>query len=162
MLGVDESDKAAARAQDQLGLVLEQHLDDLVRVAEEDGLLGPLPLLYVDKMVSVRCLAHWSVLLREGELEGLELLIAIEVALEVLQEDHLLGDGVRVIEEIKLRHLVRYALSRLAVGVGRGLLPGPLNVIKVEQVGVENNFSAVIEEHSIRAVGKHVAKSILR
>ena len=40
MLGVDECDKAAARAQDQLGLVLEQHLDDLVRVTEEDGLLG--------------------------------------------------------------------------------------------------------------------------
>ena len=106
MLGVDESDKAAARAQDQLGLVLEQHLDDLVRVAEEDGLLGPLPLLDVDKVVSVCCLAHWSVLLREGELEGLELLVAIEVALEVLQEDHLLGDSVRVVEEIKLRHLV--------------------------------------------------------
>lgn len=106
MLGVDECDKAAARAQDQLGLVLEQHLDDLVRVTEEDGLLGPLPLFDVDKMVSVYCLAHWSALLREGELEGLELLVAIEVALEVLQEDHLLGDGVRVIEEIKLRHLV--------------------------------------------------------
>lgn len=106
MLGVDESDKAAARAQDQLGLVLEQHLDDLVCVTQEDGLLGPLPLLDVDKMVSVCCLAHWSVLLREGKLEGLELLVAIEVALEVLQEDHLLGDRVRVVEEIKLRHLV--------------------------------------------------------
>ena len=53
-------------------------------------------------MVSVCCLAHWSVLLREGKLEGLELLVAIEVALEVLQEDHLLGDSVGVVEEIKL------------------------------------------------------------
>ena len=106
MLGVDEGDKAAARAQDKLGLVLEQHLDDLVCVTEEDGLLGPLPLLDVDELVSVCCLAHWSVLLRESKLEGLELLVAVEVALEVLQEDHLLGDRVRVVEEIKLRHLV--------------------------------------------------------
>ena len=53
MLGVDEGDKAAARAQDKLGLVLEQHLDDLVCVTEEDGLLGPLPLLDVDELVSV-------------------------------------------------------------------------------------------------------------
>ena len=106
MLGVDEGDIAAARAQDQLGLVLEHHLDDLVCVSEENGLLGPLPLLDVDEMVSVCCLAHWSVLLREGKLEGLELLIAVEVALEVLQEDHLLGDSVGVVEEIKLGHLV--------------------------------------------------------
>ena len=106
MLGVDEGDKAAARAQDQLGLVLEHHLNDLVCVSEEDSLLSPLPLLDVDKMVTVCRLAHGSVLLREGKLEGLELLVAVEVALEVLQEDHLLGDSVGVVEEIKLRNLV--------------------------------------------------------
>ena len=99
---VDEGYIAAARAQNQLGLILEQHLDDFVCVTEEDGLLGPLPLLDVDKVVSVCCLAHWSALLREGKLKGLELLVAVEVALEVLQEDHLLGDSVGVVEEIKL------------------------------------------------------------
>ena len=99
---VDKGDIAAARAQNQLGLVLEHHLDDLVCIAEQDGLLGPLPLLDVDEVVSVCCLAHWSVLLGEGELEGLELLVAVEVALEVLQEDHLLGDSVGVVEEVKL------------------------------------------------------------
>ena len=57
-------------------------------------------------MVTVCRLAHGSVLLREGKLEGLELLVAVEVALEVLQEDHLLGDSVGVVEEIKLRNLV--------------------------------------------------------
>ena len=32
----------------------------------------------------------------------------------------------------------------------------------MEQVGVENNFSAVIEEHSVRVVRELVAESVLR
>ena len=92
LLGVDKCDVAAAGAQDQLRLVLEHHLDDFVGVTEQDGFLGPLPLFDVDQVsvVLVDSCALGCVFLGETEFKGLELLVAIEVALEVLEQDDLL------------------------------------------------------------------------
>ena len=84
MLGVDEGNIAAAGTKNELALILEHHLDDLVGVAEEDGLLRSLPLLNVNELLIITVLAGWSVLFGEAELEGLKLLVAVQVALEVL------------------------------------------------------------------------------
>lgn len=84
MLGVDEGNIAAAGAKNELALILEHHLDDLVGIAEENGLLCSLPLLYVNELLIVTVLAGWSVLFGEAELEGLKLLVAVQVALKVL------------------------------------------------------------------------------
>ena len=92
LLGVNEGDKAAARAKNQLALILEHNLDDFVGVAEEDSLLCALPLLDVDQLRVITVLAGRSVLLREAELERFELLVAVEVALEVLQKHYFLID----------------------------------------------------------------------
>ena len=80
----------------------------------------------------------------------------------MLQKNHLLVDGLRVVEEVELGDLVRHALGRLTVSVSRGLLLGALDVVEVEQVRVEDDLRAIVEEHAVRAVGKHVAQTVLR
>ena len=70
-------------------------MDDLVCISQQDGLLSPLPFLDVNQ-VSVHstfgCVSHRSVLLRKVKLERLELLVAIKVALKVLQKHDFLVD----------------------------------------------------------------------
>jgi len=68
LLGIDEGNEATTRAENQLTLVLEHHLNDLVGVAQEDRLLRPLPLLDIDKLLVITVLTLRSVILREGEL----------------------------------------------------------------------------------------------
>lgn len=80
----------------------------------------------------------------------------------MLQKHHLLVDGLRVVEEVELGDLVRHALSCLTVSVNRGLLLRALDVVEVEQVRVKDDLRAVVEEHAVRAVGKHVAQTVLR
>ena len=53
-------------------------------------------------------------------------------------------------------------LSRLSIAVERWLLLGPLNVVEVEEVRVQNDLRAVVEEHTVATVRKHVAKAVLR
>ena len=152
MLRVDKGDDSTAGAQDELRLVLEQHLDDLVSVSQQDGLLGSLPFLDVNQVALVVFLSDWSVLLSEAKFEWLELLIAIQIALEVLEEHDLLVDGLWVIEEVELTDLVRQTLHGLAVAIEDGLLLAALDIVEVEHVWVQDNLSAVIEEHAIRVV----------
>ena len=63
----------------------------------------------------------------------------------MLKKHDLLVDRLWIVEEIELRDLVSDTLKRLAVAVEHRLLLGPLNVIKVEQVGVEDDLCAVVE-----------------
>ena len=93
-----------------------------------------------------------GVLLREVELEGLKLLVAIEVALKVLQENNFFVNRLRVVEEIEVRDLVGHALRRLSIAIELRLLLGALDVVKVEQVGVQDDLGAIVEEHTVRAV----------
>lgn len=73
-----------------------------------------------------------GILLAEGELKRLELLVAIQVALEVLQQDHLLVDGLRVIEEVVLRDLL--------LVVGRANPSDAVDVVEMEEVRVSDDL----------------------
>ena len=117
LFGVDECDHATAGADYQLRLVLEQHLDHFVGVAEDDGFLSPLPSLDVYQFLIFTLLTCRSVLLREGELNGLEFLITVKIALEMLQKHHFLIDRLRVAEEIELRELLNHALRDLSLTI---------------------------------------------
>ena len=74
-----------------------------------------------------------SSLLGKGKLQGLELLVAVKVALEVLKQDDFLVDRLRVIEEIVLRNLL------LVVGGSRGRTDA-VDIVKVEEVGVRDDL----------------------
>ena len=39
---------------------------------------------------------------------------------------------------------------------------GAFDVVEMEQIRMQNNLGTIIEEHTVRAVGKHVAKTIFR
>ena len=67
LLRVDKGDDSAARAQNQLTLVLEHNLYNLVCVSQKNRLLGPLPLLDVDKVLALAAPCR-CILLGEGEL----------------------------------------------------------------------------------------------
>jgi len=107
-------------------------------------------------------LALRCVVLGEGELEGLELLISVKVALEVLEQHYFLVDRLRVAEEVEVRHEVCDTLCCLTIVVQRWLVLWALDVVKVELVGVQDDLCAVIEEHTVAAVREHIAEAILR
>ena len=67
LLRVDKGDDSTARAQDELRLVLEQHLDDLVSVSQQDGFLGSLPFLDVNQVALVVFFSDWGILLCEAK-----------------------------------------------------------------------------------------------
>lgn len=144
---------AIAAAEDELGRVLEHHLDDFVAVAHQDGLGRLLPLLDVGKRGFVLW-PNWRLLDFEVEGQRLELRVSVQVALEVLKEDYLLVDGGGVLEEVVVGDQLR----------GGGLLVlglASLDVVEVEQVGVGDQFSRIIEEHSVRPVSQLVAQTVL-
>ena len=132
---------------------MEQHLNDLVGVPQEDGLLGSLPLLDVAEVLEVG-FTLGCLLLAERELKGLEFLIAVKVALEVLQEDNLLVDGLRVVEEVEVTDLVADGLKGLAAGGARRILCllWPLDVVEMELVRVQDDLRGIVEVNTIRAV----------
>ena len=70
----------------------------------------------------------------------------------MLKKHDLLVDRLWIVEEIKLGDLVSDTLKRLAVAVEHRLLLGPLNVIKVEQVCVEDDLRAVVKQDAVRAI----------
>lgn len=105
--------------------------------------------------------ASRRVLLREAEFERLEFLISVQVALKVLEEDDLLVDRLWVVEEVELGDLISDTLGRLPVAVDSWLLLGALNVVEVEEVAVEDDLGAVVKEHTVGAVGEHVAETVL-
>jgi len=113
-------------------------------------------------ILTILCLSLRRILFREIEFERLELLITVKVTFEMLKEYDFLVYRLWVVEEIKLIDLVGQAFRGLSVVIHDGLLLGALNVVKVELVGVQDDLGAVIEEHSIRAVGEHVTESVLR
>ena len=74
-------------------------MNDFVGVSQEDGFLGSLPLLDVaQRLVGLR--SFWSTFFREIELEWLELLVSIEIALEVLKQDNFLVYRFWIVEEV--------------------------------------------------------------
>jgi hypothetical protein len=114
---------------------LEEHLDYLVAESEQDGFLGSLPLLQeVERHKSPLGRGIFGVI----HLNGLELLIAIKVALEMLKQDHLLAYLLGVGEEVQVRHEV------LSVPIARSL-----DVVKVEAVGVKDDLGGVVEEDAV-------------
>lgn len=151
LLGVDEGDHSAARAQDQLGLVLEQHLDDFVGVPQQDGLLCALPFLDVGDCFEIPFFSHWGGFLVEIEDQGLELVVAIKIALKMLQEDDLLVDRLRVIKQVVVVDFIP-----------RGICLGAFNVLEMEEVLVGNDLRVVVKENSIASVGEFIPESILR
>ena len=114
-------------------------MDDLVSVSQQDCLLGTLPLLDVNQVraLSYRCcLSRWSILLRKIEFKRLKLLIAVKVALEVLEEHHFLVDRFWIFEEIKAANLVNEAFHGLSIAILDRLLLTALYVVKVEHIRV--------------------------
>ena len=97
-------------------------------------------------------LSRWCLLLGEVEFNGLEFLVAIQIALEMLKQHYFLVYRLRVVKEVELGDLICHTVKRLPGRVENRLLLGPLDIIKVEQVGMKNDFGAVVEEHSVGAV----------
>lgn len=84
------------------------------------------------------------VLLREGELEWLELLVAVKVAFEVLQQNNLLIDGLWEFKEVVLAYHF--------LVLSRNLASMTVNVVEVEEVRMGYNFCRVIEKYAVRAI----------
>ena len=89
---------------------MEQDLDDLVAVAEQNGLPCALPLLDVAQW-KLRSGSLWRSILLETEFQRLELGVSVQVAFEVLQEDDLLVDALGVLEEVVLGDVVLNTFS---------------------------------------------------
>ena len=114
-------------------------MDDLVSVSQQNCLLGTLPLLDVNQVCALSCLrrlSHWSILLRKVEFKGLKLLIAVKVALEVLEEHHFLVDRFWIFKEIEAANLVYEAFHSLSIAILGRLLLTALYVVKVEHIRV--------------------------
>ena len=82
------------------------------------------------------CFSHWSILLRKVEFKGLKLLIAVKIALEVLEEHHFLVDRFWIFEEIEAANLVGEAFHGLSIAIQNRLLFTALYVVKVEHIRV--------------------------
>lgn len=123
LLRADEGYYSISTAENQLRLILEEHLNNLIAQPEEYSFLGSLPLLEVAwRSLASLLRRHLRV---EVELQWLELLVSIEVALEMLKQDDFLVNSLRVVEEIQTLDVV--LLAALA----------PLNVVEVEQVRIQ-------------------------
>ena len=80
-------------------------------------------------------------------------MVAVKVTLEVLEQDHLLVDGFReVIEVVLAYHLLVFCRSL------RSSLT--INVVEMEKVRVCDDLSGVIEQNTVRAIAKLVAKTV--
>ena len=79
----------------------------------------------------------------------------------MLKKHNFLVDRLWVVKEIKLINLISKAFHGLSIAVHDRLLLASLNVIEVELVRVQDNFGAVVEEYTIRAVGELVTKAVL-
>ena len=73
-------------------------------------------------VLTISALSFRRIFFREVEFEGLELLIAIKVAFEMLKKHHFLVDCLWVVEEIKLVDLVSQAFCGLSIIVHNRLL----------------------------------------
>lgn len=124
-LRVNKRDNSRSARQHKLRLITENHLDDFVAVPEEDGLLSTLPFLNVRKIRKISG-SLWQIILVKVERHGSELAVSLKVRLEMLQQNDLLSDGVRVLKEVVLIYLFD--------GVGSGVVTHTLNVDKVEQI----------------------------
>ena len=128
-------------------MILEVHLDHLVRESEHDGMTSPHPLLNIHNIL------NFPVLLGEvvrDLLVRLRLLSALEVAAEVLQKGHLLLEVLGV-----LCQGILFA-DVLAVGLA------PLHVVEVEAIGVQHDLGTVVKEDTGRLVGQVVAQTVFR
>ena len=59
-------------------------------------------------------------------------------------------------------HQIRHTLSCLSIAVERRLLLRSLDIVKMEQVWVQDDLGAVIKKNTVAAVWEHVAETILR
>ena len=82
----------------------------------------------------------------------------------MLKKNNFFIDGLRITEEIEVSDLICDTLSCLASASAscwcRALL-WSLDVIKVEVVRVKNDLCCIVEVDAVRAIGKHVSKTIL-
>ena len=154
LFGIYEGDETTSRAQNQLRLVLEENLNHFVGVSQEDGLLCSFPLFDIAQLLL--CLrSFWSILFCEVEFERLELLVAIQIALEVLEKDNFLVNRFWIVEEIVLLGIVCQALSCIlrtalcVVGLRCSARASLLDVVKVEEVRMCDYLGRVIEQNSI-------------
>ena len=77
-------------------------------------------------------LANRGIIFAEVVNEGLEFLVSVQVALEVLQEDDFFVDCFGVLKEVEGGNLICDTLCGLSVGVECRLLFGPLNIVEME------------------------------
>ncbi len=68
---------------------MEDNLDHFVAASHENSFACPLPLLYVVQLISR---SFGGISLCEIERNGLKFLVAVKVALEMLEQDNLLVD----------------------------------------------------------------------
>jgi len=80
-------------------------------------------------------------------------LVAVKVTLEVLEQDHLLVDGIREIVEVVLAY-------HLLVFCGSLRSSLTINVVEMEKVWVCDDLSGVIEQHTVGAIAQLVAKTV--
>ena len=99
-------DVAGNAANDDLRSIFrENNLNKLVAHPKEQSLSHVLPLPKVDQRLSQGQRPLWSTLRAEGEGERPELLVAVEEALEVLEQDDFLAQALGVIEEVVVLEL---------------------------------------------------------
>ena len=77
-------------------------MNHFVGIPQENRFLRSFPFLDVDQLaVPASFLADWRVLFGKAVREWLKLLVAVQVALEVLQEHDFLVDRLRVVKEVE-------------------------------------------------------------
>lgn len=121
------------RAQHDLSVILEVHLDHFVGKAEHNRVSCAHPLLHIDHVCDLALGSH-HLLCRL--FVGLGFGRALEVASEVLQQGNFLLERGRVLNDSVLLADV------LAVG------SAPLDVVEVEAVGVQHDLGRVVEKHT--------------
>lgn len=126
------------RVEQDLSVILEVNLHDLVAQTEHDGMLGPHPLLHVNR--------SWWILKLVGLVEEvplnellllLRIVILLEVTLEVLEQSDLLLQLLWEVGEAVLRHHVLLLISCDGF---------PLVVVELSSAGLGNDLRGVIEE----------------
>lgn len=127
-------------------MVLEVHLDYLVREAEHDGMACAHPLLYVYDVLDA---TSSSLDLIRYLLVWVGLLSAFQIAPEVLEQSDFLLKILGVFSESVL-------LSNIL-----SICTTALHVVEMEAIGVKTDLGGVVEEDTSGLVAQAVAETVL-
>ena len=98
----------------------------------------------------------WRIFFSKAKFDWFELLIAIKIALEMLQKNNFLVYRFWIVEEVVLSNNicgVLYVGLNTARRISRRRCTTRLfNVVKVEQIRVSDDFRRVVEQDSVGAI----------